>query len=33
VISSVDPFAIATVCGCRLSTLLNFLVMLDESLG
>ena len=32
VISSVDPFAIATVCGCRPSTLASLLVMLAESL-
>jgi hypothetical protein len=33
VISSVEPFAIATVCGCRPSTLASFAVMVPESLG
>jgi hypothetical protein len=33
VISSVEPFAIATVCGCSPSTLASLLVMLLESLG
>ena len=33
VISSVEPLAMATVCGCRPRTLHSFLVMLVESLG
>jgi hypothetical protein len=33
VMSSVEPFAIATVCGCSPRTLHNCLVMAVESLG